>query len=115
MAALQMRQIEENAAELMSGDEKPGEPGSAANRRGAAREPARDLCEIVTQGSAYALPCLAHNISATGALLETGLSGIPDRFILVNHTRKTRTLCIVRWRCGRMAGVLFIRPPRFFN
>ena len=115
MAALQMRRIEEDAAELMARDEKSGELASLSNRRGAAREPARDICEIITQGSAYAMPCLAHNISATGALLETGLSGIPDRFILVNHTRKTRTLCSVRWRCGRMAGVLFVRPPRFFN
>ncbi len=115
MAALQLRRIEEDAAKLSSGDDMPSEQDSPSNRRGAAREPARDLCEIVTQGSAYATPCLAHNISATGALLETGMSGIPDRFILVNHTRKTRTLCSVRWRCGRMSGVLFVRPPRFFN
>lgn len=115
MAALQMRRIEEDAGQLIADDETAGALASWSNRRGAAREPARDLCEIVTQGSAYAMPCLAHNISATGALLETGLSGLPDRFILVNHTKKTRTLCSVRWRCGRMAGVLFVKPPRFFN
>jgi hypothetical protein len=110
-----MRRIEEDAAETMAG--KTGlEPGvHEANRRGAPREPARDLCEILTYGTGYALPCMAHNISATGALLETGMSGLPDRFVLVNHTRRTRTVCHVRWRCGRMAGVHFARPPRSFD
>jgi len=111
MSALQLRQIEEAAPgmAMQSGDESSA---SLHNRRGSPRIPARDLCEILTDGLRYAMSCMAHNISDTGALLETSLSGVPDRFILVNHAKNTRTVCQVVWRCGRMVGVRFTRPPR---
>jgi hypothetical protein len=111
MSALQLRRNEENArqasVQIAENDER-----SFENRRASPREPARDLCEILTDGLRYAMSCMAHNISATGALLETSLTGVPDRFILVNHTRHTRSVCQVVWRCGRMVGVRFTRPPR---
>jgi hypothetical protein len=117
MPALQLRPIEGAAGENAARAKTPEPPDAPfpANRRATPREPAHDLCEIVTHASALATACLAHNLSSTGALLETGASGIPDRFVLVNHTKKTRTVCHVVWRCGRMAGVRFTRPPRSFG
>jgi len=114
MSALQLRRIDGNEFERSM----PGQDAANAwpeNRRGSPREPARDLCEILTDGLRYAMSCMAHNISGTGALLETSLSGVPDRFILVNHSRNTRTVCQVVWRCGRMVGVRFTRPPRIVS
>jgi PilZ domain len=114
MSALQLRRNEEVAREASVQLPKNTDL-SFQNRRGAPREPARDLCEILTDGLRYAMSCMAHNISATGALLETSLTGVPDRFILVNHAKHTRTVCQVVWRCGRMVGVRFTRPPRSFS
>ncbi len=111
MSALQLRRIEE-ADRHTAMQSRQEADCSFENRRGSPREPARDLCEILTDGLRYAMSCLAHNISGTGALIETSLSGVPDRFILVNHSRNTRTVCQVVWRCGRMVGVRFTRPPR---
>jgi hypothetical protein len=111
MSALQLRRIEAAVCDTAMQSLEDAE-GSFENRRGSPRVPARDLCEILTDGLRYAMSCLAHNISGTGALLETSLSGVPDRFILVNHSKNTRTVCQVVWRCGRMVGVRFNRPPR---
>jgi hypothetical protein len=111
MSALQLRRIDEIQSDTAM-SARDAASGWHENRRGSPREPARDLCEILTDGLRYAMSCMAHNISGTGALLETSLSGVPDRFILVNHSRNTRTVCQVVWRCGRMVGVRFTRPPR---
>jgi hypothetical protein len=84
-----------------------GDKSVTIENRNSPREAAQDLCEIVT-GTAR----LAHNISSTGAMLETGSGEIPDRFILANHTRHFRAVCKVVWRTGRMIGVAFATPPR---
>ena len=82
------------------------------NRRSHPREAAKDLCEIVTGSTGLAFACMAHNISASGAMLEAGTAEIPDRFILANHTRHFRAVCRVVWRAGRRIGVTFATPPR---
>jgi hypothetical protein len=89
-----------------------GDNSVTIENRNSPREAAQDLCEIVTGTARLALPCMAHNISSTGAMLETGSGEIPDRFILANHTRHFRAVCKVVWRTGRMIGVAFATPPR---
>jgi hypothetical protein len=86
-------------------------PG-AADRRSSRREPAADISEILVDGGRYAIACMVHNISQNGAMLEAGSSDVPDRFILNNHRRRTRVVCQVAWRCGRLIGVRFLTQPR---
>jgi hypothetical protein len=88
---------------------------AARERRDSDREAARDLCEILIEHSRIAIPCLAHNISRNGALLETNALDLPQRFILANHTRRIRTVCKIAWQKGRMIGVRFMTAPRPFG
>ncbi len=83
-------------------------------RRAADRELSRDLCEILVERSRIAIPCLARNISQSGALLETNATDLPVRFILANHTRNIRSVCQIAWRHGRFVGVRFATAPRKF-
>ncbi len=88
---------------------------TAEERRVAEREASRDLCEILVERSRIAIPCLARNISQTGALLETNATDLPNRFILANHTRHIRSVCQIAWRHGRLIGVRFATAPRSFE
>lgn len=81
-------------------------------RRRARREAARDLCEIVLDRSGYAVPCMVHNLSKTGAMIETNDPNLPDRFILTNYMRGERVVCRVAWRRGNLLGVHFATSPR---
>lgn len=114
MPVLQLRRIDE-AVGAMSSHAGDDAPKTLDERRDTAREPARDLCEIVVDNARFAISCLAHNISATGALLESSSTDVPDRFILANHAKRMRTVCRVVWRCGRMMGVRFATQPRPFD
>ena len=112
MQASQLRRIDETAPALHVAQDTAM---TDADRREAPRDPARDLCEILIDNSRIAIACLAHNISQTGALLETNASDLPVRFILANHTKRIRTVCRVAWRSGRMIGVRFATRPRPFE
>ena len=81
-------------------DSRQGAEPSASDRRDSIREPARDLSDIVTDATRPAMPCMIKNLSGTGALIEAGTREVPDRFVLVNHVRKFRSVCRVRWRHG---------------
>lgn len=88
-----------------------GETGEKERRR-EAREPARDLCEIEMDSSGYAVTCMVHNLSESGALIETSDRSVPDRFILTNHFRSERVVCRVAWRKDKLLGVRFVTRPR---
>lgn len=109
MSATQMRQIEETIqAPAPVATEGP-------DRRDSPRIPALDLADIVTDGARHAITCMVRNLSGTGALIEAGTRDVPERFVLVNHVRKFRSVCRVVWRSGAMVGVRFITPPREFR
>jgi hypothetical protein len=78
------------------------------------RIPVNDLSEILVAGSRVPVTCLVRNLSQGGALIESALANLPDRFILTNHTRSKRMVCEVAWRKGRTIGVRFRSPPRDF-
>lgn len=107
MPATQLRRIDEEPATEAA--------GHGADRRDSPREPARDLADIVTDGAKLALTCMVRNVSGTGALIEAGTREVPERFVLVNHARKFRSVCRVVWRRGAMIGVRFLTPPRKFQ
>ncbi|MFZ1815457.1 MAG: PilZ domain-containing protein [Rhizobiaceae bacterium] len=81
-------------------------------RRVDLREDARDLSEIYVAGSKIPITCLVHNVSARGALIESAVPDLPNRFILTNHSRGNRMVCEVAWRSGNMFGVRFATIPR---
>lgn len=97
---------------LSGKNEHDGSDSRHDERRRAERHAARDLCEIIVDRSGYAVPCLVHNISDTGALIESNDKSLPDRFILTNYTRGERVVCRVAWRKGSLLGVRFANPPR---
>ena len=107
MPATQLRRIDEEPA-TESGEQE-------MDRRDSPREPARDLADIVTDPSRQAMTCMVRNVSGTGALIEAGTREVPDRFVLINHARKFRSVCRVVWRRGAMMGVRFLTPPRKFQ
>ena len=93
----------------------PDKSRDAAEQRRHPRDPAHDLSQIMLPGSKIGLPCLIHNISRVGALLEVSTSDLPKRFILANYTKRTKTLCRLVWRRDRMIGVEFLTAPRPFD
>ena len=104
MSAPQLRQ--NNETELEDAD---------ASRRDSPRAPARDLADIMPDRSKYAVACMIRNISGTGAMIESASRDVPDRFVLVNHVRKFKSVCRVVWRRGPLMGVRFLTPPREFG
>lgn len=77
--------------------------------------PASDLSEIVVPGRKGGTPCLILDISAQGARLEVSHSDLPKRFMLVNYTSRTRTLCRLVWQQSRHIGVEFLCEPKPFE
>ena len=90
-------------------------PVPGADRRESPREPARDIAEIMAAASRVSVSCMIHNISKEGALIEAGTRELPDRFVLVNHMRRLKSVCRVVWRSNRMFGVRFLTAPRQFD
>ncbi|MBL1406312.1 MAG: hypothetical protein COC17_03945 [Hyphomicrobiales bacterium] len=81
-------------------------------KRAHARTPARDLSEIFLVGTNHAFACMVQDLSETGAKLQVSCGILPNKFALVNHTKRTRTLCKTIWRKNTMIGVRFISRPR---
>ena len=84
-------------------------------KREFARDPAKDLCEIRLSNREFAAGCMVQDISPTGARLLVSCGDLPNRFLLVNHTRRTRQLCRLIWRQGGNLGVRFLTAPRPFE
>ena len=81
----------------------------ADDRRRSPREEARDLSSLTLNVNDRPVTCLVHNISETGAMIETSVRDLPARFILDNPTKKLRVLCRVVWSCKGLTGVEFIK------
>jgi hypothetical protein len=78
------------------------------------RSHARDLSEIILANRKFGIACMIHDISESGARLEVGCGELPKRFVLVNYTKKSKTLCEMVWRDRRLLGVKFLTKPRPF-
>lgn len=76
------------------------------------RAPALDLSEIFLVGTSHAYACMVQDISETGAKLQVSCGPLPNKFALVNHIKRTRTLCKTIWRKNSLIGVRFISRPR---
>lgn len=107
MTAPLLRQIDD--------DGKLADDAAYADRRDCPREPALELADIIPDQNRYAVACMIRNISGSGAMIESASREVPDRFVLVNHVRKFRSVCRVVWRRGALMGVRFLTPPRKFG
>lgn len=76
------------------------------------RAQALDLSEIFLVSSNQAFACMVQDISETGAKLQVSCGDLPDKFALVNHIKRTRTLCKTIWRKNSLIGVRFISRAR---
>lgn len=74
-----------------------------------------DISEIVIGANKNGISCLVHDISEHGAKLELSMMDVPDRFILANHAKRTKTICRVVWRNNNFLGVKFLSRPRPFT
>jgi hypothetical protein len=100
---------------------KASATASVYNRRTASRRPLRAVGNIALD-STHWLACTVHDMSATGALLETrdrpirGRTGdaLPDCFFLAIEGVQDRSMveCVVEWRDGDRSGVSFLGPIR---
>lgn len=81
-------------------------------KRAHPRSPALDLSEIFLVGTDHAFACMVQDISETGAKLQVSCGILPNKFALVNHVKRTRTLCKTIWRKNSLIGVRFISRPR---
>ena len=87
-------------------------PIGRTERRGARRQQVNELASLNTKVNAPPITCLVHNLSDTGAMIETSVKELPQRFILDNPTRNMRTLCRVVWSCQGLTGVEFIKSDK---
>lgn len=76
------------------------------------RAAALDLSEIILVGSNQAFACMVQDISESGAKLQVSCGELPNKFALVNHIKRTRTLCKTIWRKNSLIGVRFISRAR---
>lgn len=81
-------------------------------RREDARRAVSDLSEICFAGNRERVTCLVHDVSRFGAQIETSATGLPVRFVLVNHGDGSRAVCEIVWQRGRRLGVRFLTQPR---
>ena len=90
-----------------------GEPAAPRReRRAEARRVVSQLADIRFAGSRERVTCLVCDISSVGAQIETAATGLPRRFVLVNHFDGSRAVCETVWRRGRRMGVRFLTAPR---
>lgn len=82
------------------------------DRRIAPRKQTEDLSSIVASVDGRAITCLVHNISATGAMIQTSTRDLPKRFVLDNPNEGIRRACRVIWEEGDMTGVEFVKTTR---
>jgi len=86
------------------------ERGSAGvDRRIAYRKTTEDLSSIVVNIDGRKITCLVHNVSDTGAMIQTSIRDLPARFILDNPSEGIRRACKVVWSEGDMTGIEFVR------
>ena len=85
---------------------------SETDRRRTPREDTSDLSSLKVGVNGRPITCLVHNISATGAMIETSVSDLPQRFILDNPTKNIRALCRIVWSCRGLSGVEFINADQ---
>lgn len=85
-------------------------PITENDRRDRPRKPTRDLSSLRTGPADPAITCMVHNLSETGAMIETSTRDLPERFILDNPAQNIRKLCRVVWSCGGLTGLEFIKP-----
>ena len=83
-------------------------PYTGSEKRLSARKPTQDLSNLKLGVHGQSVTCMVHNISETGALLETSIRDLPDRFILENPNENLRKLCRIVWSCGELTGVEFV-------
>lgn len=76
------------------------------------RAQALDLSEIFLVGTSQAYACMVQDISESGARLQVSCGELPNKFALVNHIKRTRTLCKTIWRKNSLIGVRFISRAR---
>lgn len=80
------------------------------DRRTATRKPTKDLSSLKVGMKGPTITCMVHNVSETGALIETSTRELPERFILDNPDQGIRKLCRVVWSYGQLTGVEFLNP-----
>ena len=81
-------------------------------RRIAPRKHTEDLSSIVVSVDGRTITCLVHNISATGAMIQTSTRDLPKRFVLDNPNEGIRRACRVIWEEGDMTGIEFVKSTR---
>ena len=81
-------------------------------RRIVPRKQTEDLSSIVVSIDGRTITCLVHNISETGAMVQTSVRDLPQRFVLDNPNEGIRRVCRVIWVDGDMTGVEFVKTSR---
>lgn len=89
--------------------------GTKADMRKSVREETWDIGEITIGCNKMVVACVVENISEHGARLEVAYPELPDRFVITNYRRRTKTLANLVWRNGRSMGVRFLGAPRMFD
>lgn len=79
------------------------------DRRIAPRKRTEDLSSIVVDIDGRKITCMVHNISKTGAMIQTSLRELPRRFILDNPKEGIRRACRVIWSEGDLTGIEFVK------
>lgn len=79
------------------------------DRRIAPRKRTEDLSSLVVDLGGRRVTCLVHNISETGAMIQTSLRELPKRFILDNPSEGIRRTCRVVWTKGDLIGIEFLK------
>ena len=85
---------------------------SNSERRTAPRKKTEDLSSIVVNVNGRIITCMVHNISETGAMIQTSTRELPQRFILDNPNEGIRRACRVIWSKGDLTGVEFSKVSR---
>ncbi len=85
---------------------------SDSDRRIAPRKPTEDLSSIVVDIDGRKITCMVHNISATGAMIQTSIRDLPRRFILDNPNEGIRRACRVVWSKDDLTGIEFLTTSR---
>lgn len=97
---LELKEAQKNNSSLIVAAE--------ADRRIAPRRQTRYISELIIDINGTAISCMVHNISKTGAMIETSSRNLPNRLILSCEAEKIRRVAKVVWSCGALAGVQFI-------
>lgn len=78
------------------------------NRRFYEREDQHQLAELVIDLKGRKVACLIHNLSQSGAMVETTTTILPKHFILNYPTKDIRRTCRVVWAEDNLIGLEFV-------